>query len=82
MQISVTQEDISAGVRQRAGRCPVSLAMSREFKKQIVVGCGWWCYKEFTPPIATRYFTLDEKVAAWVLKFDLGEKVEPMEFEA
>jgi hypothetical protein len=79
MKISITQSDIDMGERHHSRFCPVSLAASRAFRRDIRV--SWtraWGNPHIEPAIC---FALPEKVKDFVLSFDRGDQVEPFEFD-
>lgn len=76
MKVSVTAEDISIGVRYRSCLCPVALAMTRASGKQVIVWLHQWSYEGVYP----SFSDLPREVVGWIMRFDKGEKVEPMEF--
>lgn len=75
-RIVVTQKDIDKGNSGNPYSCPVSLALTRGFKKATsVAGSAGWRFTE-----NRIYFCLPVKVATFVRQFDCGYKVKPFQF--
>jgi hypothetical protein len=78
--ISVTQEDIDNGVTSSPGRCPVALAVQRQFPKaRVSVGCS-----EVT--VRTRFrgrcYRLSPEGRHFIATFDCRGNVTPVTFTA
>lgn len=79
MKVSITQEDIEAGVRCSACRCPVARATQRACGVYVGIAAGNVCIDR--PNGYSRYVPLPSEVNAFINRFDLGGVIEPMEFE-
>lgn len=79
MKVSITSSDIAQGQKSSARFCPVAIAMSRAFERDIWVGWAF-CYSH---PVAVpkMVYALPKEAQDFVVKFDQGESVEPLEFE-
>lgn len=80
MKITVTQDDIAAGVRDSCFKCPIARAVNRAFGiDNAVVG----------PREVSHYrgnrklwqFPLPPEARQFITRFDHGLPVAPMEFE-
>lgn len=76
MKVLVTPEDISKGLKLFCDACPVARAMSRASGRKTEVGFLSWWYASNDQEM----FDLPREVVGWILAFDKGEKVKPMEF--
>lgn len=81
MTVSVTETDITDGVRANCVFCPIARAIQR----QLAAGCeAITGYRHLTvlgpaEPDYTR-LTLPDRVTTWITRFDAGEPVEPLTF--
>ena len=74
VKVSVTQEDISKGIRASNRSCPVARALQRIFGEETVVGLSaWWNSKIFG--------SLPKIASSFILDFDRDNPVFPFEFE-
>lgn len=69
----VTQADIDAGVKCDSTSCPIARALSRATGQKASVGVQ-------TVGLAERVWWLPTAVSSFVMRFDLGEPVEPATF--
>jgi hypothetical protein len=74
MQITVTQEDISQGVRCSCNTCPVARAASRAFGGNVLV--------RTTDLLAfSRWYQLPTEATQFIADFDTNKPVQPFSFE-
>ena len=79
IKFQVTQADIESGIRDDANTCPIAIAFKREYSRQNVEvddrglsdidNYGW-------------KYDFPEEVSKWVIDFDAGEPVLPIEVRA
>lgn len=80
MRIRVTLDEIAQGRKDSPDMCPVALAIAR------AVRVGFCCVRVYLDEIKLYQFNLVAKlqtpqpVAAWVERWDSGERVSPFEF--
>lgn len=75
IQISVTADDINAGIKNHCSKCPVALAVCRHLPMtEEVTSVSVWLGddKAIDLPATARNF---------IRAFDAGERVEPIIFE-
>lgn len=72
MKIQVTAEDIRRGRPGICGGCPIALAMRRAFGVPIES----WRFVS-----STNYSALPQVATVFVVDFDAGRPVQPIEFE-
>lgn len=75
MRITVTAEDIAAGVPCSHDRCPIALALLRQ------TGECWLVDNYSVERADGGRAHLPMKAYYWTLRFDRGQPVEPFEFE-
>lgn len=79
MKISITQSDIDQGKRHEARFCPIAMAASRAFHRDIWI--GWirgYSHPHVSPEVV---FSLPADARVFVQEFDDGKEVQPFEFE-
>lgn len=78
-KISVTQEDIDTGVKKSCWKCPVALAIRREFPlaKDVEVGGTSYSFQ-----LGNREYsgTLPESASDFIRKYDYDSKMLPGPF--
>lgn len=80
-QIAITQDDIDYGKKKACFECPVSMGMSRHFKREVRVDAARFeVYNERGSDMFANG-KLPQSAIAFIAAFDAGEKVEPFSFE-
>ena len=79
MIVTVTQDHIDKGVRNDCTECALALALRPHFSFTIP-GVFDSCVVVLSGG-QLKYSDLPENAEIWLRKFDLGQEVEPFEFE-
>lgn len=79
MKISVLQSDIDMGIPQDCCSCPVAIAISRALGGEIVAVVGQFVMAARHGSVYQK--RLPEKASKWIIDFDTGNLVAPIEFE-
>lgn len=74
MNIVITDQDIQDGECWDACKCPVALALKREFPEAEIVVCHTTCVVDDTE------YPLPDEARKWILDFDLEKPVAPIQF--
>lgn len=74
VKISVTDEDIKYGHRGCSGSCPVALALGRLFDHECAVTAT-------NAYVSSKKARMPANASYWVVAFDRGEPVQPIEFD-
>jgi hypothetical protein len=85
LTISVTAENISAGLARSSCLCPIALAAMRATGKYVTVGSGRmsvWAESVDRPHRDCVRYNFPPEAAAFIRSFDAGRPVEPFEFTA
>lgn len=77
MFIDVTKEHIRRGQRAHACKCPVALAASEAFGRQVYVRTDII----HIPDMDDLTFALSERIQRFTQDYDIGQEVEPFSFE-
>lgn len=75
MVISVTQDDIDRGNTNNGEACPVALATKRAYETNAVF------VTLYDARIKCEHHSLPIMVSEFILRFDAGSRVHPLEFE-
>ena len=75
-EINVTEDDISHGIAQDCGNCPITIAARREFDTELVFDRA---YLIFIDGEAFLPIPADEMILKWVVDFDSGKPVNPIQ---
>lgn len=78
MKITVTQEHINRGIRSSIWQCPIALAIKEQTKGRVLVAGST---SLVTKNGVETVYNLPETAARFIINFDNGDKVVPMEFD-
>lgn len=79
-KLVITQDDIDNGVMSNPCECPIARAAQREFHGCSVSVAGCIRVHNVKSAITTCY-DLTPEASVFIKRFDLGQLVEPFEFE-
>lgn len=73
--IVVTAKDIENGVREVPSKCPIALAASRQLGTAVM---GARILEDRTK---VRFARVPDRVRDWIIRFDRGDRVQPIRFK-